>query len=330
MKKLMCIIIYLCPVLFIVMPWGNNGAGVFAQTIEKYVSIDTGYDGYDGSQDHPWATIKNALANVSGSESAPVNIYVAQGTYYEYQINMKSYVSLYGGYEQTTWDRDIHGYETIVDGKDSTTSSNNIFNCRDNMVLDGFTIQHAPDDGVDCNSYSPVISNCHIQFCNGAGISAETGNPTILKNIIEQNKYGIQSYSTVEALITDIENNLIIGSTIYGIEACSDMRIVNNTIDRSNTYGIYVGTIGNPSPTMLIQNNNISRSLHDGIYINTTIDATGITIQYNNVYGSGSLDYGGQASPGEGDISYDPYYVEQLPASGSSTNYDYHLHFNSP
>jgi len=323
MKTTVRIFLLLCLLLSIII--------TAVQSAEVYVSTSTGDNGTgNGTKEEPWATIKYALSHVSGSEPDPVAICVAQGTYYEYQIIMKPYVSAYGGYDPATWDRDIHEYETIVDGGDSIQPADNIFLGRNNMTLEGLTIQHAPDDGVDCNSYSPTITNCHILLCGGTGISAETGNPTIRNNIIELNKYGIQCYSTIQALTTIIENNLIIGSSSWGIQACSNMRIINNTIDRTGVYGIYVGTSGSPWPTMLIQNNNITRSQNDGIYINTTIDATDITIKYNNVYGSGDQNYDGQAKPGEGCISSDPKYINPLPQSGASTDYDYHLQSNSP
>lgn len=303
------------------------------QSAEKYVSTSTGNDTFSGgSQENPWATIKYALSRVSGSESDPVTIYVAQGTYYEYEISMKPYVSIYGGYDPSTWERNIIAYQTIVDGQYATGLDPDIFNGADNAVLDGLTIQNSTDDGVDCNTKSPTITNCHILQCtkgNGRGVAGETGVPIIRNNIIEGNRYGIESHlQTLGTVI--IENNLIIGSLSYGIVVSSNARIINNTIDNNLNDNIDVTTGGNAAPTMLIQNNNITRSHSDGIYVSTSIIAAGITINYNNVWGNQNDNYRGQAVAGKDDISQDPIYVNPLPQTGSFTDYDYHLQSDSP
>jgi hypothetical protein len=80
----------------------------------------------------------------------------------------------------------------------------------------------------------------------------------------------------------------------------------------------------------LIQNNNITKNHSDGINVSNSIVATGITIKYNNVYGSGGQNYDGQATPGEGPVSNDPRYANPLPQTGSSPDYDYHLESDSP
>ncbi|MCX6338744.1 MAG: right-handed parallel beta-helix repeat-containing protein [Candidatus Aureabacteria bacterium] len=302
------------------------------QSAEKYVTTTGSNSPGGGTQENPWATIKYALSRVSGSVDDPVTICVAQGTYYEYEISMKPYVSIYGGYDPSTWERNIIAYQTIVDGQYGAGSDPDIFNGADNAVLDGLTIQNSTDDGVDCNTKSPTITNCHILQCikgNGRGIAGETGVPIIRNNIIEGNRYGIESH--LQSLGTVIiENNLIIGSITYGIYVSSNARIINNTIDNNISDNIYVGSGGTAVPTMLIQNNNITRSHSDGIYISTSILATGITINYNNVWANQSENYRGLAAAGKNDISQDPRYVLPLPQTGSSTDYDYHLKSNSP
>ena len=295
------------------------------QSSEFYVSTSTGSDDYSGgSREKPWATIKYALSRVSGSESNPAKIYVAEGTYYEYEISMKPYVSAYGGYDPVSWSRDIGKYQTIVDG---SGGGPDIFNGKDNSTIDGFTIQNGNEDGVDADTYSPTISNCIIMNCSVGGVRTDNGGRVVVKNILFNNVYGIYAETNVgETPI--IENNLIIGSVHYGIHA-ANMQIINNTIDRSGSDGIYVGTIV-PSPSILIQNNNITRCQSDGIYVSDSINAAGIVIKYNNVCSSGGDDYRGQAKPGEGSISKDPKYIKPLPTSGSSTDYDYHLSSASP
>ncbi|MEJ2745707.1 MAG: right-handed parallel beta-helix repeat-containing protein [bacterium] len=198
--------------------------------------------------------------------------------------------------------------------------------------MDGLTIQNAVSDGIECNTASPTITNCHVLQCTqgtGRGIAGEDGVPIIRNNVIEGNRYGIRSsLSTLGTVI--IENNLIIGSISYGIYISSNACIINNTIDNSLNDNIYVSSGGTATPTLLIQNNNITRSEDDGIYISTSVVTSGITIRYNNVYNSGGDNYAGKAEAGTGDISKDPKYINPPPKGSPSPDYDYHLSSTSP
>lgn len=313
-------------VLFSLLPVNT----ALLQASEFYVSAGTGSDSYSGgSQGNPWATIKYALSRVSGSESNPASIYVAEGTYNEYNLEVSSCVSIYGGYDPETWERSICDYPTVIDGSEALLSGDDIFTyLADFCTLDGLTIQNVPDDGVYCHSYSPTITNCIFYNCSSKAIYAATGAPVIRNNVMVGNKEGIYN-SNNGSRTTIVENNLIIASGSHGIYAGANMVITNNTIDLSNSGGIDIGSIGLNAPTVLIQNNNITRNKIEGVDI-TCLDPSNITIRYNNNY-SNSNNYNGKAGqlPHASDISKNPLYVNPIPESNPSPSYDYNYRLKS-
>jgi hypothetical protein len=303
------------------------------QASEYYVSTSTGSDTYDGgSREKPWATIKYALSRAGGHAGDPARICVAQGTYYEYNLEVYYYVSIYGGYNPATWERNINDYPTVIDGTGAPLSSDDIFKrLYDNCTIDGLTIQNIPDEGVYCSSYAPTISRCTIYNCSGKAIYAGSGAPVIRNNIIVGNKEGIYN-SNNGGSTTIVENNLIVFSDSHGIYTGGNMVITNNTIDLNDSGGIDIGSFGLNAPAVLIQNNNITRNRYEGIDV-TCLDPSNITIRYNNNYSNGN-NYNGKADqlPHTGDISEDPHYVDPIPRFNSSPayDYDYHLQSTSP
>lgn len=321
MKSLAVVFFSLCVLLSI--------HAAVLQASEYYVSAGTGSDDYDGgSKAKPWATIKYALSHVSGSESNPASIYVAAGTYNEYNLEVDSYVSIYGGYDPTTWERNISSYPTVIDGTSALLSGDDIFkHLGDNCTIDGLTIQNIPDDGVYCYGHSPTITNCIFYRCSSSAISTGSGAPVICKNILVGNNQGIYG-SNNGGLTTVIENNLIILSAYHGIYLASNARIVNNTVD-INQGGIDIRSGGPVAPVILIQNNNITRNKVEGIDV-TCLDPSSITIRYNNNYANNN-NYTGKADqlPHTSDISKNPLYVNPIPDSNPSPSYDYDYHLSS-
>jgi hypothetical protein len=78
----------------------------------RYVAT-TGADGGNNctSPAGPCASVQWALDVANGGES----VLIAQGTYTE-NLTVQKDMELYGGYEASTWTRDLAQYETIVDG----------------------------------------------------------------------------------------------------------------------------------------------------------------------------------------------------------------------
>ncbi|HUW12953.1 MAG TPA: right-handed parallel beta-helix repeat-containing protein [Anaerolineae bacterium] len=167
----------------------------------------------------PCASIGYALSQASSGET----IKVAEGTYTE-NISIDTNVTLEGGYESASWNRDIHAYETTVDGSCSQTVAS-FQSGSDGAVLDGFTITGgcAPEHGggIYIEQASPTISNCTItanSAASGAGLAIYDGaaplivNNDIISNTAECCGGGLR----VIAGGGTIQNNRIISNTAVG------------------------------------------------------------------------------------------------------------------
>lgn len=132
---------------------------------------------------------------------------------------------------------------------------------------------------------------------NGGGAFFEGGGGRIVDNIFDANTAGSGGAVYFGDMGSgDVTNNTIVGNTAGsggGMTLSSDVSIYN-TVVAFNSSGIYrVGSHANGST------------------------------RNNNIYANTSYDYSGSASPGVGDISADPLFVNR--SAG-----DYHLTFASP
>ncbi len=117
----------------------------------------------DGSINKPWATLYYALEKVgNGSKDNLIAFLVAKGTYSGFTLKMKSYVDLFGGFDENSWQRDIDKYPSIIDGE----RMRRVIVAADNSRIDGFTItkglSRTHGGGILCDDTSPTISNCFI------------------------------------------------------------------------------------------------------------------------------------------------------------------------
>ncbi|MDI6821921.1 MAG: S-layer homology domain-containing protein [Actinomycetota bacterium] len=176
----------------------------------------------------------------------------------------------------------------------------------DNVIFDN-------RGGIDCSYSSPTITGNMITTNRGFGISCMEAEPLIEGNIISDNdSSGIDLSFNSDATII---NNEIVGNG-YGIGCSySSPGIVNNTIADNSNSGIWCTYYAFP----YIVNNIITGNDWGGIYCYATSFPS--TIGFNDVWGNG-YDYDG-CSPGYGDISADPQFVD----AGFG---DYHLRFGSP
>jgi parallel beta-helix repeat protein len=115
-----------------------------------------------------------------------------------------------------------------------------------------------------------------------------------------------------------ITNNLIYGSSSYGIWAIaisSDVLLYNNTVVNNSGEGIAILDVGNSCEIK----NNIITGNNVGI---SKMGGNPVSINYNLVYGNNSGDYDGFPA-GSNDISVDPLFVDL-------TDNDFHLRKTSP
>ena len=79
--------------------------------VNKYVAIGSDGDGLS------WTTAKGSIKSTVESCQAGDTVFIASGTYNEY-ISIVDGVSILGGYNASTGERDIERFETILDGTD--------------------------------------------------------------------------------------------------------------------------------------------------------------------------------------------------------------------
>ncbi|MCA9704760.1 MAG: hypothetical protein KDK70_02785 [Myxococcales bacterium] len=105
-----------------------------------FVNAAGGSDLNDGlAPDDPVATIARGI-EIASSFNPPRPVLVAEGTYIE-TVNLDSGVSLYGGYDDQTWDRDVFLNETVIAGTEFRTLV--AINLSEAVEVDGFTIRGA-------------------------------------------------------------------------------------------------------------------------------------------------------------------------------------------
>jgi parallel beta-helix repeat protein len=214
-------------------------------------------------------------------------VMVAPGVYVE-EITLKADVSVIGAGEG----------QSIIDGGDDQgdvvfASGNTITN---STLFKGFTVTGANYGGMP----------------GGGGIFCNTGaSPEICNNRVEVNSTGIATWNGSNPYI---HNNVIIDNTYTGISVSSDPDVINNTIANNNN-GIYDS--GGYQP--VIMNNIVTGNSNIGMgCVNSSVPTD---FSYNDVWGNGQNYY--NCSPGPGDISADPLYVDE-------PNGDFHLQPTSP
>ena len=126
-----------------------------------YVSGSRGSDASgDGSKPNPWATVSHALANTAEASSKNRHaIFVSEGTYSQWTLEMKPYIDLFGGFCPETWEREIFQHRTVLDGE----GTRRVVLGADHSRIDGFVITNGlaqgHGGGILCLDVSPVISN---------------------------------------------------------------------------------------------------------------------------------------------------------------------------
>ena len=173
-------------------------------------------------------------------QNETVEIWVAQGIYYENNIHVPSGVHLYGGFEGTETVRterlDSWSYPTIVDGE----KRGRCFECAHRTVIDGFVIQN----GRDWSSGEG----------KGAAILAYDNDVQIRNNLIQDNVDswagavfidGFETRKNVTGFSPVIEHNVLINNFSIYCAAAIEMRgstatVRHNTIVKNQGFGLEI------------------------------------------------------------------------------------------
>ncbi len=214
-------------------------------------------------------------------------VMVAPGTYYE-EITLKADVAVIGTGE---------GLSIIDGGGNQGDVVKAIGNAiTNNTKFQGFTVRGANYGGMP----------------GGGGIFCNSGaSPEICNNRVEGNSTGIATWNGSAPFI---HNNVVVDNTYTGIDISSKPDVINNTV-AGNSNGIYDS--GGYGP--VIMNNIVTGNSSRGMgCVNNSCPTD---FSYNDVWGNSQNYY--NCSPGPGDISADPMYVDE-------PNGDYHLQAGSP
>ena len=293
-----------------------------------------GNDNNDGiNPTTPFATIQHAIDAAQGSESNPVTIHVAAGTYYE-NIQMHDWESLEGGWNSNfsqRWDFEFDGinpaeeFETIIDG----LGDSDVIVASANSSISGFTIMNAGNNsGIRSESTNLIIKFNKFTGSMGAGIYIGLGGSAAIEsnfifNLDIANSVGID-FGTAEAL-TPISNNLIVGNKGDGIRAglSTINHIINNTIYGNDGWGIFLlGVSSNVKNNIIAQNSG-------GINLQGATSTVGFNCVWNNTILG---DYNFTPTPGTGEINEDPLFVDPDGPDNILGNEDDNLHlgYGSP
>jgi parallel beta-helix repeat protein len=207
---------------------------------EYYVDCVDGDDFYDGFS---WQDAKKTIAaGIEALNGRSGTLYVAQGTYPE-NTTLTPGLTLLGGYDADTGQRDIETCITTIDG---SYNGFPVVTGANNAAIEGFTIKNGfaqSGGGIYCNN----INNFTIRNNNIESNYADKGGGIYISN-----------YSTVQ-----IEGNSIMAN--HAKHYTIGMGILS-TADFAGG-GIYVGDHSNPTITANTIRDNTSDEVGGGIYV---------------------------------------------------------------
>ena len=217
-------------------------------TTTIYVDDDNTGGPWDGTQEHPYQHIQDAIDNASDGDT----VFVYSGTYYE-NVRLNKKVRLIGE------DRDT----TMVDG----SMKRRVFKITaDRVTVSGFTIQNS--SGVDqagieiISNYNTISGN---KIINNIGDGILLGFSTI---------HGSEScYNTISDNI--ISNNTQCGIDIFGVfsgEKGNNNIISGNLISNNSWGGIVLGNICCTCGNLVYKNHIINNSYYGIVMFNSWLN----------------------------------------------------------
>ncbi|KAA3635628.1 MAG: hypothetical protein DWP97_04420, partial [Calditrichaeota bacterium] len=158
-----------------------------------YVS-PSGDNGNSGTKASPFATIQYAI-DYSNTEGAGADIYIAAGTYNE-SITLRTDVSLYGGFDAATWERNFTAHQSVIMGGNYAVYGNGT----SLLTIDGMYIQSADANFSGGSSVGIALSSAQgITITNnsiaaGAGYTGYNGTTYSKPNKTNNGSGGADSY----------------------------------------------------------------------------------------------------------------------------------------
>ena len=151
---------------------------------EGFFVSPTGNDGNPGTDQEPFATLQTAIDNAAATGEI-TNVYVAEGTYILTRpLELKSKVKLLGGYDASSWQRDIQANQSLIQGyADSVTIRGRH---ADSVMIDGFTIVGA--DASQPQSGSPGKNSVAIAL--DSSLAVVISNDSIVAGIASAGNNG--------------------------------------------------------------------------------------------------------------------------------------------
>ena len=207
---------------------------VYGQFQILYVDDDNTLGPWDGSEEHPYKTITEAIEKAYEGWT----IFVKNGTYFENLVINKT-INLDGENPPTT----------IIDGQNNGLV---VYVQKPNVRISGFTIQNSGskrlDSGIRTLSLNSnlIVKNCIIKDCdvgiylNCADFQTYPENKnSIINNTIKNNSVGIFTTWVQKNII---EENKIYNNDLHGIEmeASKYSIIKNNKIYNNGEVGAYI------------------------------------------------------------------------------------------
>ncbi len=255
-----------------------------------------------------FSKIQDAInAAVSGNE---ILVAAKAGGYLE-SIVLKPGIKLFGGYDATSWERNIYKNATLIVTK--TGISDRTVVMRDNTVLDGFVLDGANlIDGIYINNaIGFTVSHCRVQNCDrpfdivhsqGTLFNNEvTGNEVcvlindshVSLSLFRNRFFSNNTFQKANILIqksqnVDFRNNVVIqGYSCINVIGQSNQyaqcTIANNIIQNADNIGI-VSSFGN----VFIYNNVIHHN-NVGLFYSPFPDNRSLSIIQNNFFANNTL-----------------------------------------
>lgn len=141
-----------------------------------YWVSSAGSDADPGTRTAPFATVQAAI-NAADNAGNGGDVYVAAGVY-DGSLELKSRVSVYGGFDPTTWRRDL-GLETTVHGGPTAVFANSA----NNLVVEALTVIAADATDPGSNSIAMLLKNSEgvelrwNSIAAGMGADGSSGSP---------------------------------------------------------------------------------------------------------------------------------------------------------